>query len=85
MTSKLFIKTPPLLWEQGVGWAEEAEGENWDNCNRITIKNILKDPENKINNPKKPPSLSECLLGLVLRVTYACKSLNSTFSYNFII
>ena len=27
--------------EQGVGWAERAKGENWDNCNRITIKNGL--------------------------------------------
>ena len=23
----------------GVGWAEEDKGKNWDNCNRIKIKN----------------------------------------------
>ena len=25
------------------GWEERGKGENWNNCNRITIKKCLKD------------------------------------------
>ena len=33
--------------EEGVGWAEEGKGENWDICNRI-IKYLIKHYESSI-------------------------------------
>ena len=37
-----------LTVEKGVGWAEEGEGENWDSCNRIIIKYLIKNYESSI-------------------------------------
>ena len=39
----------------GEGWAEEDKGGNWDNCNRITIKNDLNTGYKDAQGPQRGP------------------------------